>query len=360
MPSRQARDLNAVISKLPEKFIDISDGSRSMANIVDAQFKRLGDSPNLANLLLEMEKIYDFTKVGVQNPGQEPGTPPPGHMMGKVKYYDDGGFTDFVPRGSDTIPAMLAKGESVVTADATRDWAPLIEAMNSGVLSTRSNGGSHPSFGDITINVQGGDTSDKTIREIGTGLRRALRRGSRNLGVKMIQFPTPKQVQKFGLSGRFDVEQFRRDSRGVLRFLKKHTAFNDIVTAGKNMIFNTMFNGGTPSTTWYIGLINNAGFTALAAADVMNSHGGWAEFTAYSETNRVTWGSGSASGASITNGTAAEFDITGSSATLYGIFITDQNTKGGTTGNLWSTAPFASLVPVNPGDALKVTYTLNA
>ena len=165
---------------------------------------------------------------------------------------------------------------------------------------------------------------------------------------------------RFKMVGRFDVEHLRRDSRGILKPWKRHVAYNDIVTAGKNMIFNTMFNAGTPSTAWVIGIINNAGFTALAATDTMASHAGWAEFTAYSEANRVAWGSGAAAAASITNATAAQFDIITATATLYGIFIVDQNTKSGTTGNLWSTAPFTALVPVNPGDQLKISYTLSA
>lgn len=136
---------------------------------------------------------------------------------------------------------------------------------------------------------------------------------------------------------------------------------NDIVNVGKNMILNVMFNGGTASgnSAWVIGLINNAGFSALAAADTMASHTGWAEFVGYSGGVRPGWGSGSASGQAVTNGTAVTFNIT-SSATLYGVFICDNNTLSGTSGNLWATAGFASTVPVNNGDQIKITYTVSS
>lgn len=157
------------------------------------------------------------------------------------------------------------------------------------------------------------------------------------------------------LKGKVHLEHF--DSEGNLKAV--YDFDNDIVNVGKNMIFNVMFNGATASTTWYIGLISNAGFTALAATDTMSSHGGWTEFTAYSQSTRVSWGSGSASAQTITNATAAQFDIS-SSGNIYGIFLVDNSTKGGTSGNMWATAPFNAIVPVNNGDQLKVTYTLSA
>lgn len=133
---------------------------------------------------------------------------------------------------------------------------------------------------------------------------------------------------------------------------------NGIVDVGLNHILNTQFDAGSQVTTWYIGLIDNASFTALAAADTMSSHAGWIEATAYDEATRVTWSTGVASGRSITNGTTADFSMN-ATATIKGIFITSNNTKGGTTGTLWSTAAFASNVSVSNGDSLKITYTVS-
>ncbi len=160
--------------------------------------------------------------------------------------------------------------------------------------------------------------------------------------------------QKLELKGRYKVDHMRG---GLL--IATYEIFNDIVNEGKNLLFDVMFNGTTPITTWYIGLISLVGFSALAAADTLVSHSGWTEFTAYSQANRVSWGSGAAASQAITNASAATFDMTGG-GTVKGIFIPSNNTKGGTTGKLWSTALFTADVPVVNGDQLKITYTLNA
>lgn len=135
---------------------------------------------------------------------------------------------------------------------------------------------------------------------------------------------------------------------------------NDITNEGKNTILNVMFNDvtATANASWFLGLISLASYTALAATDVMNSHSGWTEFTAYSQSTRVAWGSGTASAQSTTNASAATFDIN-SSGTVKGIFATTVSTKSGTTGKLWATALFAADVPVANGDSLKVTYTVS-
>lgn len=151
----------------------------------------------------------------------------------------------------------------------------------------------------------------------------------------------------------FRLEHFRNG-----RLIDVDDFHNDIVTEGKNSLLDIMFRAQTQLTSWYIGLIDNSGFSALAAGDTMASHAGWTEFTNYSQANRVTWTTIAASGGSITNTTAATFDITGS-GTLYGGFVTSDNTKGGTSGKLWATAAFNTTKPVTNGDQIKLTYTVS-
>lgn len=136
---------------------------------------------------------------------------------------------------------------------------------------------------------------------------------------------------------------------------------NDITNVGKNYILNVMFNGGTQiaNNSWFIGLISLASFSALAAADTMSSHAGWIEFTGYSQSTRVAWGSGSATSQSTSNSSPATFDITGS-GTVKGVFVTSNSTISGTSGTLWATALFGADVPVTNGDQLKITYTVSA
>ena len=140
--------------------------------------------------------------------------------------------------------------------------------------------------------------------------------------------------------------------------LSLHRDGNGIVDVGVNSLFNVAFNAQTQITVWYIGIVDNAGFSAFANSDTMSSHAGWTEFTAYSEATRVEWVEGAASGRSITNPSPSVFNINGS-GTLKGIFVTSSSTKSGTTGTLWATAAFASTVTVSNGDQLKVTYTIS-
>lgn len=161
-------------------------------------------------------------------------------------------------------------------------------------------------------------------------------------------------MNSLGLKGRFRIEHY--DKEGKLK--ATYRVPNGIVDVGLNKILEDMFNGGSQSTTWYIGLVNNSGFTAFANADTMSSHAGWTESTAYTETARPEWTAGTASSRSITNSSTVDFSIN-ATVTLKGIFIVDNSTKGGTTGTLWSTAAFASNVSAANGDTLKITYTVS-
>lgn len=166
-----------------------------------------------------------------------------------------------------------------------------------------------------------------------------------------------RTVNGFNPKGRFVVEH--RDVNGRLK--GTYDMPNDIVDEGKDKILDDMFNDGsqTANNSWFIGLIDLSGFTELLPGDTAAVHGGWNEFTSYSEGNRVAWGSGAASSESVTNSTPATFNISGS-GDVKGIFLITNNTKGAFTGLLWATSLFAADVPVTNGDQLKVTYTVSA
>jgi hypothetical protein len=157
------------------------------------------------------------------------------------------------------------------------------------------------------------------------------------------------------VKGRFVVEHRDRDDN-----LKATYEFpNGIVDEGMNHILDTQFTGSAQIATWYIGLIDNAGFSAVSDADTLASHGGWSESTTYTESNRVTWDEDAASSRSISNSTTADFSIN-ATGNLKGIFISSNNVKStGNTGTLWSTANFSSVVATANGDTLKVTYTVS-
>lgn len=174
------------------------------------------------------------------------------------------------------------------------------------------------------------------------------------------------------LRGKFIVEHFRNGKRYNEYHIK-----NGIVNEGKDKLLNVMFDGSTQISTWYLGLIDNANFTALAATDnydnIDQAGNGWDEFKNYTDANngdstttRPQWGPDPASAQSISNSTTAIYDITGS-GTVKGIFAVGGGTAPQTKGDhqagstLWATALFTSGdVTVQNGDQLKVTYTVSA
>ncbi len=163
-----------------------------------------------------------------------------------------------------------------------------------------------------------------------------------------------KLTDKAGLKGKFGVQCI--DADGNIKWEQDFP--NGITDVGIAYLLDAGFDDGTKSTTWYIGLIDNAAFSALAAADTMSSHTGWAESAAYGETARVTWTNGATSSRTMTNASTSDFTMN-ATATIKGVFITSNNTKSGTTGTLWSTATFSSNASVTNGDTLKITYTIN-
>lgn len=161
----------------------------------------------------------------------------------------------------------------------------------------------------------------------------------------------------FNPKGRFCVQHF--DKNGKL--IGEYDFPNGITDEGKDYLLDVMFNDEVQiaNSSWYIGLIDLSGFTALADTDTMASHTGWNEFTSYSEANRVAWGSGAASSQSTTNSSPSTFNINGS-GTIKGVMVPTNNTKAGTSGTLWATALFAADVPVSNGDQMKITYSVSA
>lgn len=158
------------------------------------------------------------------------------------------------------------------------------------------------------------------------------------------------------LRGSYKIQRYSKG--GIL--LAEYEGKNGIVNIGKDTALNILFNDATAKIQdWAIGLIDAAGFTALADADTMGSHSGWSEFSGYSEGTRPEWDPDVAAAQAITNSTLRDFNIT-ATATLKGIFVADDATKGGSAGTLWATALFAGDIPVANTDLLKIAYTVSA
>lgn len=132
---------------------------------------------------------------------------------------------------------------------------------------------------------------------------------------------------------------------------------NGITDVGIHYNLETSFRGGSAISTWYASLIDNAGYTGVAAGDTMGSHSGWVEITTeYDEAARQTLTFGAAASRAITASVSFTMNDT---KTIRGIFVTSVSTKGGTTGTLWSTALFASAPGLISGNVLTANYTLS-
>jgi ribosomal protein S9 len=82
-------------------------------------------------------------------------------------------------RGQDRQLTALARGETVVNRKQSRRFFSELNAMNQGSQPVyRDQGGPVTNVGDVNVTVQGGDTSQQTVRGIGHALRRELKRGN--------------------------------------------------------------------------------------------------------------------------------------------------------------------------------------
>lgn len=131
---------------------------------------------------------------------------------------------------------------------------------------------------------------------------------------------------------------------------------NGMTTVGLNALASAELGGGTQFTTWYMGLIDNAGFSALAIGDTAASHTGWTELTGYSESTRQALTFGSPSGGIIATSSPCSFTANTSIA-VKGAFIISNSAKSGTTGILRATGAFGSVQSLSSGQVLAVNYS---
>jgi len=160
--------------------------------------------------------------------------------------------------------------------------------------------------------------------------------------------------------GVFHVQCFDKD--GVLKW--EASKPNLVVNVGLQDMNAKYFTGTSYTAVWYIGLYGAASSNNPAASDTMLSHPGWTEVTSYSQVTRpvCTFGVPTTADPSVATNAAAPatFNITGS-VTIGGAFLTNNNTKGGTAGLLFSAADFQAPGDrsVVSGDTLTVTYTFS-
>ena len=146
-----------------------------------------------------------------------------------------------------------------------------------------------------------------------------------------------------------------KDKSGRIKW--RNVAYNAIVNQGLDEILKIMFVAGAQVATWYVGLIDDASFSALANTDTLNVHAGWLEFADYTGDRKT---------AQFDAVIGQRTEITGSvdfvfteAGVIKGLFLSDQEI--GNIGILWSTALFtAGDQTVGLGDTISVDYEITA
>jgi hypothetical protein len=168
-------------------------------------------------------------------------------------------------------------------------------------------------------------------------------------------------AETLGIKGRYDVVCVGED--GQIKWTD--SIENLVVTVGKNYLLDNFFNGSIPAGPWYMGLVDNASFTAYAAGDTLTSHTGWLENLGYtisgSSVNRATVSWTPAASAGSKTASVVAFTINATSTILGALMTTTQarnTTSNGGAGILYSAGTFTGGArSVISGDTLNVTYT---
>lgn len=144
---------------------------------------------------------------------------------------------------------------------------------------------------------------------------------------------------------------------------------NLIVNEGLDDVLNKYFKGSGYTAAWYVGLIDNASFSAIAAGDTAAKITGtvnapttnaWQEFDDIDEANRPALTLGSVSGQSVDNSASKAAFTINATGTVNGAFVVTTNTILGTSGVLYGAASFSATRAVESGDTINVTVTLTS
>lgn len=161
-------------------------------------------------------------------------------------------------------------------------------------------------------------------------------------------------------TGKYFVECYDKD--GNLKWSAETP--NLVVNEGLQYMSGVALTSTAQITSWYVGLYGAAASNTPSTADTMASHIGWTEVTDYTEANRpaATFAAATLGNPSVVTNSASKAVFTmNATTTVGGAFLTSSNTKGGTTGTLFSAADFSAPGDrsVVNGDILNVTYTFS-
>ena len=129
---------------------------------------------------------------------------------------------------------------------------------------------------------------------------------------------------------------------------------NGTTVEGVNYLLNQGFRGTTQFANWYIGLIDNSGFSAISTSDTNASHTGWSEFTGLFGGNRALWSPIAANGGLMDAGNSS-LQIT-ASGTVRGALLASAQAIGTGSGVLYATGVLSTGYDVLAGGTLTLSY----
>lgn len=157
------------------------------------------------------------------------------------------------------------------------------------------------------------------------------------------------------VNGIFNVKHIRDGN-----IIEETEIYNSATTDGLNKLLDAAFNYGAQESDWYIGLIDNNGYSGVLISDTMGWHLGWSEIQAYDEIERPYWDRWAANNSQITPYDAGAVFTMNSGCTVKGFFMSSGSAKGGDTGTLWATSLFSSPRSLNSADTLQIKYSIIA
>lgn len=133
---------------------------------------------------------------------------------------------------------------------------------------------------------------------------------------------------------------------------------NGVTIEGLNYLLETTFRSGTQQPLWYLGLIDNAGFSALDSGDTHASHTGWGEYTGIFLSARPQWNVLTPSnGGIVPSSSPSIFQIT-ANGSVQGAMVASRMAVGtGAGAVLYSTGAMSVGMSVSTGGVLSVTYS---
>lgn len=173
---QQRQDILTPLQLQAQQFGNIGVAAQNAQNLVGQALQNINNQAQGVNQQLQiMQQLFNglggFGGVGFNPVGG-----------GEAGFAATGGIAGMsfpgTPKGTDRYPYWLTKGEFIMPADKTSKFFTQLVAMKSGIEPRYAATGGVVSVGDINVSVQGGSTSEQTIRAIGRGLRREIKRGT--------------------------------------------------------------------------------------------------------------------------------------------------------------------------------------